>query len=216
MRLWQHPWSIRWRRTARTLQVAVGLALLAPSAHALPLTGPLVNPANGHTYYLLDAQSWQDSENEAVSLGGHLVTVSDADEQNWVFSTFGAFGSAHRSLWIGLTDSAVEGAFAWISGEAVTYTNWAPFEPNDFATGEDFVHMLRTDNGFGAPAGLWNDIVSPNTYAEVEPLHGVVEVSGPVDSGDPGAPAPIPEPTSLILLGSGLCAWRAARGRRSR
>jgi len=194
-------------KSTRTLAAAAVLLAISTAASALPITGPILNPANGHTYYLLDSSSWQDSETESVGLGGHLVTISDAAEQDWVFSTFGAYGGVNRSLWIGLTDQAAEGAFAWISGEAVTYTNWAPFEPNDFQNVEDFVHMLRTGNGFGAPAGFWNDIVSPNTYTEVEPIHGVVEVSA---QGDPGAAA-VPEPASLLLVGSGLLALRRRR-----
>ncbi|MGE3840997.1 MAG: C-type lectin domain-containing protein [Vicinamibacterales bacterium] len=195
--------------TTPALAAAAILLAISTAAQALPLTGPVVNPANGHTYYLLDAGSWQDSETEATGLGGHLVTISDAAEQDWVFSTFGGYAGVNRSLWIGLNDQAVEGSFVWSSGEAVGYTNWAPFEPNDFQSVEDFVHMLRTGNGFGAPAGFWNDIVSPNTYTEVEPIHGIVEVGA---HGDPGAAA-VPEPASLVLLGSGLLALRLRRRR---
>jgi len=44
------------------------------------------------------------------------------------------------NLWIGFTDQASEGTWEWISGEAVTYTNWASGEPND-ANGEDYAVM---------------------------------------------------------------------------
>ena len=76
------------------------------------LEGPIQNPANTHTYYLLEPDiTWAQAEAEANSLGGHLVTINDAAEQAWVWSTFG-----ERDLWIGINDVAVEGSFVWVSG----------------------------------------------------------------------------------------------------
>ncbi|MGB0603149.1 MAG: hypothetical protein ACPGNS_06095, partial [Candidatus Poseidoniaceae archaeon] len=44
----------------------------------------VVNPANNHTYHLLSASSWSDAASVARSLGGFLVTVDDADEDQWL------------------------------------------------------------------------------------------------------------------------------------
>jgi hypothetical protein len=57
----------------------------------------VVNPANHHLYYLLDAASWTRSEAESLSMGGHLVTINDEAENNWVTDTF----ALDRNLWIG-------------------------------------------------------------------------------------------------------------------
>ena len=64
--------------------------------------------------------SWTDWETNAVALGGHLVTINDAGEQQWIMDQFGRLSS----FYIGLNDRAVEGTFAWVSGEAVGYNNW--------------------------------------------------------------------------------------------
>jgi len=41
-----------------------------------------------------------------LSLGGHLVTIDDQTEQEFVWNTFGNFGAAARGgLWIGLSDA---------------------------------------------------------------------------------------------------------------
>src|SRR5258705_13475616 len=54
------------------------LASLGLSAHGGILSGPLVNPANGHFYYLLSQNTWSNAEVEAVSHGGHLATIRNA------------------------------------------------------------------------------------------------------------------------------------------
>src|SRR5262249_16432765 len=85
-------------------------------------------PANGHTYYLLASTNWTASENEAVTLGGHLVTISDSAENDWIWSRWGT----NRDLWIGLRSPTGAGAetFQWVSGSGSAYRNWRPGEPN--------------------------------------------------------------------------------------
>lgn len=180
---------------------------LVPAAKAEIIVGPIVNPANAREYFLLTESSWQDAEAEAVALGGHLATINDSAEQDWVFSTFGSFGGVDRSLWIGLNDAASEGNFVWVSGEAVTYTNWLPGQPDDFGVGrENYVHMLRTGNGYGVAPGFWNDLASPNSsYPVFDPISGVVERAHAV-----------PEPASLVMLGTSALVmlghgWRRRR-----
>jgi hypothetical protein len=135
------------------------------------LTGPITNPANGHLYYLLTAQNWNSAETEALTLGGHLVTINDAVEHNWVYSTFSAYGGVNRRIMIGLTDAAVEGTFVWISGETATYRNWNNGEPNNASPtlNQDYC-ILRAPNE--SNPGLWNDVA----LSESNPYFGVVEV----------------------------------------
>ena len=102
-------------------------ASLGLSTHAGILAGPFVNPANGHSYYLLSQNTWSNAEAEAVSLGGHLATIRNAGEQQWVFSAFGRYGDA---LWIGLTDRDRAFTFTWTSSEPVLYTNWSDTQPD--------------------------------------------------------------------------------------
>ena len=65
------------------------------------ITGPVTNPANGHTYYLLDTDGskwWHQVESEAVSMGGHLATINDDEENQWVLSTFSEHAINYASL----------------------------------------------------------------------------------------------------------------------
>ena len=107
----------------------------------------ITNPANGNNYALTDRPgTWHQAEAQAVSYGGNLVAVNDAAENAWLVSTFGT-----DLYWIGFTDEASEGTWAWSNGDPVTYTNWLPGEPNN-AQDEDWAHINWAGN-----AGGWND-----------------------------------------------------------
>src|SRR6185436_14013113 len=105
-------------------------------------SGPTINPANGHLYYLLSNGDWTDSEAFAQTLGGHLVTINDAAENAFVVANFSNFGAVQRSIWIGFSDAASEGNFVWASGESPAYNNWRPGEPNNYID-EDYAYILN-------------------------------------------------------------------------
>ena len=126
--------------------------------------GPIVNPANGHQYYLLNPNTWSGAEARAIALGGHLVTINDAAENAWVWLTFAPYGGG--PLWIGLSDAAQEGTFVWASNEPATYFNWwcrAPgdCEPTNSSGVEHYVEM----NNY-----VWNDNTNESMF------RGVVEI----------------------------------------
>jgi hypothetical protein len=120
----------------------VAMALLAQAA-LVPTTvrggtilGPIQYPANGDYFYLLDQDTWTDSEAQAMAMGGQLVTINSAAENAFVYDTFSAGGT--RNLWIGLYDPTQDSEggshasnFVWVDGEPVTYTDWANGEPNN-------------------------------------------------------------------------------------
>ena len=139
----------------------------------------LVNPANGHTYIQCYKGTWNEALAIAGSFGGYPVAINDAAENQWIWQNFSKWSSTvstsdefiQRSIWTGGTDAASEGNWSWISGEAMTYTNWSSGEPNNDTAndpnGEDF---LRMDSG----DGRWLD------KHEAASLFVLVEVSGPL------------------------------------
>ena len=142
-----------------------------------PLQGWQHNPATGHDYlYVEDSMSWADAEAYAVSLGGHLVTVNDAAEAQWLLVTFGI------KYWIGFNDLAVEGEWRWASGEPVTFTKWEPGQPNDGQPG---------DPNVGEDAAImWGDSPPPLGWRDLRadlPQPFVVEAE----------PAPAPDWTDV-------------------
>ena len=109
---------------------------------------PILNPATGHSYGVIDAPTWNAGQEMAARMGGHLVTIDDAAEQAWLESTFGG-----GALWIGLTDVDHEGRWEWTDGRRPSYTNWAVDEPNNMdPRGEHFAVMNW------AQPGAWNDV----------------------------------------------------------
>jgi len=139
---------------------AFGIVSVSLSAQAAIIAGPVTNPANGHTYYLLSSTTWTKSEAEAISLGGHLATIRNAAEDRWVFSTFGSFRGA---LWIGLSDRHKTRQYAWASGEPVTYSNWSGGQPSNRPSEGGMEFYGHIWPGAHAAPGQWND------YEEVTP-----------------------------------------------
>lgn len=112
----------------------------APRFHGgLDATGVwIVNPQNGHAYKKISFSGVEDAIAQAAKEDAHLVAINDATEQQWLERAF----SPMRTL-IGLNDIEEEGEWQWHSGEPVTYTNWAQYEPQDTDNGdEDYVIMM--------------------------------------------------------------------------
>lgn len=155
------------------------LALSISSASAAPVQWKPADGGNGHYYDLIFGSasvSWTDARTLAAGstysgLPGHLTTINSAGEDDFLKTHFeseilldvssdsspsGPFGTYG---WIGLSDLTGTGAFEWVTGEPLTYTNWAPGEPNSIGS-ERFGHIWRRN--FGSPsAPLW----SWNNYA---------------------------------------------------
>jgi len=156
----------------------------ASGSFAGVLGGPIFNAATGNAYYILTPDTWINSEQEAMRLGGHLVTINDVAEQGWIFSTFSRFDGGWKNLWIGLTDTLAEGKFVWASGETATFTNWYEGEPNN-ANGNEHYGELSY-----ARSGEWNDV--PNSWPTGPLNNGIVEV------------IPLPTPEEIWNANAGL------------
>src|SRR4051812_36371237 len=110
---------------------AVVLLGIVNTTQAGVISPPVYNPANNHTYHLLGSDNWTGSQLQAVGLGGNLVTVNDAAENNFVVSAFLNYGGINRDLWIGLNDVGHDGVFTWTDGQSLSYSNWEPVQPDN-------------------------------------------------------------------------------------
>ncbi len=146
----------------------------------------MLNEDTNHEYALSLVLSTWDAAYDDTPPGAHLATFSTAEEEAWVWQTFGAtllYSGNWGPVWIGLTDSPEFGASPedpkWITGEPLTYVNW---------------QAGPGGSGWALPDGA----LHPAFY----------------ERGVPGEP--VPEPATLLLLGSGLAGAGLAGWRRRR
>ena len=122
--------------SARTLQIgSTAMVGVVDSSTTTPLV------ARGNSLYtIVLGPTWEEAEANAVKLGGHLVTINDGAENEWLTQYYG------KGKWIGINDKEKEGTFKWSSGEEVVYTNWAPGEPNNASSIQDY-GWIEFENG---------------------------------------------------------------------
>lgn len=107
---------------------------------------------NGHFYKRYEETlSWDEAKAACEELGGHLATITTAEEQAAVMAYLEQ-GSQH-DCWIGSRRDNKQ--WIWITDEPFEYSNWASWEPNGFGGMEDRVCII-----LGANAGCWAD--TPN------------------------------------------------------
>ncbi len=73
--------------------------------------------------------TWDTADHLCEAAGLHLVSIDSAAQNAWIIEQTTLFGGG--SWWMGYTDAAVEGTWAWTDGSPSGYENWYPSEPSD-------------------------------------------------------------------------------------
>ena len=149
-------------RLQSLIQAAAVTLSAASAAHAQQAVQWRVEDGgNGHWYQLRAAplQSWADCAIQAQESGGSLATLTTPGENGFVVAAFA--GSSTRYPWIGLSQApdAAEPStgWSWVTGEALSWSNWSPSEPNgDGAFDADQANLWLVEEP-GRPRGTWND-----------------------------------------------------------
>ena len=114
----------------------------------------------GHHYEWIDNKTtWTEAEAYCEAMGGHLVTITSQEEQDFILEYITDYASSAEDIWIGLTDSHSEGDWShWVTGEPVIYTNWGSGEPNDgWSPNQNYAVICKKARD-GSAVGEWDDI----------------------------------------------------------
>jgi hypothetical protein len=122
-----------------------------------------LNPNNGHYYrFEFNAVTWEQANNVAMQslfagIDGHLATITSADEQAFIDSTFFLF----EKVWLGgfqpPSSHEPDGNWRWVTGEPFVYTHWPLGEPNNRDDNENLLEMF--------PGGYWNDVGATEVFS---------------------------------------------------
>lgn len=87
---------------------------------------------NGHRYEVFDqGMNWTDAKRSCILRGGHLVTITDAGEQEFIEKLL--TNGTMNQYWLGFKKYGRN--FAWITGENSEYEHWDAGEPTNGRSG---------------------------------------------------------------------------------
>lgn len=114
--------------------------------------------SKGHIYELYDKPtSWETAKLVCENKDGHLATITSSEEEKVIESLI-RYGK--RTFYnVGATNLENINEWKWVTGESMSYTNWAIGEPNNVANIERYLSVFNNENYFAQ----WNDTTNAST-----------------------------------------------------
>lgn len=95
--------------------------------------------------------TWEEAKVWCENQGGHLVCIQDESEWNAVKKQLEDYGGI--SVWLGAKNNS--GIWNWVTGESMSYNEWAPSQPDNMGGIENYLGTINPD-GF-LDCYEWND-----------------------------------------------------------
>ena len=142
------------------------------------LKGNMIAAANynGHYYQIFDqGMSWSDAKRACEAAGGHLVTITDSEEQKFIEALLTDHNASMNQYWIGMFQ--YKGGYTWVNGESSDYTNWDSGEPNGVTNTGLKEYCIQLYNNVEAYRRFkWNDKDNANSEGDVKGFFGTDKV----------------------------------------
>ena len=193
------------------LVMVAGLMLVAGQAQA----SLVYYAGTGHWYdyvYTTDGDnvmSWDASKTEAESKGGYLATLTSSAENTFVWDSFYTNQQTDITVYklggyqIQPSTNEPGGGWTWVTGETWDFENWGSYDPNDGNSSHN-QDWLAFSDGLNNSLGQWYDIEQLRMSSEGY----IIEYNTNPNSN------PVPEPATMVLMGSGLLGMMGFRKRK--
>lgn len=165
----------------------------------------------GHSYYYFEHSeiTWGEARARCEARGGHLLTITSQEEQDAVYGYIQQYVPWDIDIWIGIRALDTKNPWSeWVTGEAVTYTNWGEGEP-DGTNGQCYGAICngdRSGDGYHVESGQWDDLnngdetVSWGGYlCEWDMAEGVSETDSETAVDETGEDYILPDSNSRYL-----------------
>lgn len=153
---------------------------------------------NGHYYQVYDnSMTWTEAKEYCEKLGGHLVTITSIEENNYIKDLVVSNGKKN-AYWLGASDSETEGVWKWVTGEPFEFSDWGTDEPNQDGE-ENYLELLVNAINYSLK---WNDS-NLNGGGGMVSLQNHGFICEWDEIPEPGSSAPFNQPTYIADIWSG-------------
>ena len=151
---WRYDFGVYWNSAYNRAHMLHGGS--TPEINGIAET-PFIRRGDS-AYVIVQGPTWEEAEANAVKLGGHLVTINDAAENEWISNQ--NWKENGKSIWIGASDKEQEGVWKWSDGSNFDYANWGNGAPNGGVADEDYAQIPFGGEWNGK---VWNDDYNGDT-----------------------------------------------------
>jgi hypothetical protein len=148
---WEDGKQSTWKAKRKNLDRQTNASNSLPLEQNENLIGSTLFRSHRYKVFREAGLDWMTAKNRCEAMGGHLVTISDEQENQFMIAlatkTLGDINNT--GIWLGASDERNEGQWEWLDGTPFKYSNWNEGSPN----GKDKENHLLLLLYFRGPQG---------------------------------------------------------------